>query len=412
MANFWNRLFGRKSSVTTLDLFREVFGGAETRSGQRVNIETAIQVATVFACARVLAEGVAQVPLKLLRESPDGRKKVAAKDHPLYRVLHRRPNPWQTSFEYRETLMLHVVLAGQHYSFINRVGGKVVELIPFVPGQVTPKRNEDTYELNYSVRGSSGKSITFPAESIWHVRGPSWNSWTGLEVVKIAREAIGLSMAIEEQQSKFYELGARPSGVLSVEGNLDDQQYKKLRDWLEKEHSGSKGAWRPMIVDRAAKWMQLAMSGLDAQTLEQRKYQVEEICRAMRVMPIMVGSSDKAATYASAEQMFLAHVVHTLAPWYERLEQSIDENLLTRADEKDGLYSDFVEEGLLRGALKDTKDFLLGLVNGGVITPNEARAKLDMDADDDPESDKLRIPVNTVNTPAEPSDPAPTAANS
>jgi phage portal protein BeeE len=113
-------------------------------------------------------------------------------------------------------------------------------------------------------------------------------------------------------------------------------------------------------------------------------------------MPIMVGYSDKASTYASSEQMFLAHVVHTLAPWYQRLEQSIDANLLTEKDRRDGLYSCFVEEGLLRGSTVDTKEAILGYVNGGILTPNEGRALLDKNPDIDPDSDKLRIPANIV----------------
>lgn len=403
MASFWNRLFGgsAKKSMNSLDLWKEIFGGSDSKAGQRVTIETALRVATVLACARVIAEGLAQVPLKLFEESADGRARKPAKDHLLYDVLHRKPNPWQTSFEFFETLALHAVLCGSHYSFKNVVGGKVVELIPFQPGQVTVKRDDATYALTYTVRGSSGATMTFPQAAIWHVRGPSWDSYSGLDVVRMAREAIGLAMAIEEQQASFYHLGARPSGAFSIEGTIDEAQYKKLREWIDKEHAGTSNAWRPMIFDRAAKWTQFAMSGVDAQTLEQRKYQVEEICRAIRVMPIMVGYSDKAATYASAEQMFLAHVVHTMAPWYRRVEMSIDSNLLTDADRKKGIYAKFVVEGLLRGALKDTAEYLARLVLGGIITRNEARAKLEYDA-----IDGLDEPLTPTNMAAG-SDPAP-----
>ena len=405
MAGFFSRMFQRKSGVTTLELFREVFGGSPAKSGQRVNIETAIQVATVFACLRVLADGVAQVPLKLYRT--DGRRRLPATDHPLYTVLHRQPNEWQTSYEYRETMMLHVGLTGRHFSFINRVRGQVAELIPLDPGRVTVKRSTDLV-ITYEVLGLDGSKMLFPREALWHVRGPSWDSFSALQPVRLAREAIGLSQAIEEQQARFYETGASPSGLLSVEGTLDDEQNKRLRAWLEKDVQGAKNAGRPFVLDRNSKWMQMSMSGVDAQTLEQRKFQIEEICRAFRVMPIMVGYSDKAATYASAEQMFLAHVVHTLSPWYERLEQSIDANLLSDADRRAGLYAKFVEEGLLRGSLKDTKDYLLGLVNGGLMTPNEGREKLDLDPDTDPASDQLRVPQNVVGAPAaeEPALPA------
>lgn len=375
MASFWRRLWPQKS-VTTLDIFREIYGGREAKTGKAVNAKTAIEVSAVFGCTRVIADGIAQVPLKLLRESADGRQRESAKDHPLYRVLHRRPNAWQTSFEFREMLGLHAVLCGNFFAFKNVVRGTVRELIPFEPGMVTVKR-ADSGVLSYDVRINNATQ-TFPAESIWHVRGPSWNSWMGLEAVQIAREAIGLAMATEESQARLHKHGVRPGGILSVEGALDDAQYKKLREWLDKTYEGSENAHKTFIADRKAQWKEVGMTGVDAQHLETRRYQVEEICRLFRVMPIMVGFSDKASTYASAEQMFLAHVVHTLAPWYERLEQSIDVNLLSEQDQAAGLYSAFIEEGLLRGDLKTTAEYLGSLTERGILTRNEARAKLDV----------------------------------
>ena len=388
--------FARKSAGP--DLIRDALArmGGMTATGRAVSIKTAIQVSTVFACARVIGEGIAQVPLKLMREAADGKTRLPAKDHPLYPLLAGRPNPWQTSFEYREMLAWHCVLAGRHISFINRGrNSKIYELVPFEPGQVTVKRAPDR-TLSYEVRGQDGSVQTFPAETIWHVRGPSWDGWQSLEPVRLAREAIGLAMATEEATGALHKNGVRPSGVYSVDGTLKPDQYVALSEWVNRHAAGAENASKPLILDRAAKWVSTTMSGIDAQTIESRRFQIEEICRFARVMPIMVGYSDKATTYASAEQMFLAHLVHTLAPWYQRLEQSIDANLLTDADRASGLYSNFVEEGLLRGSAVDTKDTILGYVNGGLLTPNEGRAKLDQNPDADPASDKLRIPANIV----------------
>lgn len=372
--------WGRKLDNGTLDLFRDVFGGEPSKSGQSVNYKTALQVATVFAVVRVLADGVAQVPLKLIRESADGRNRSPAKDLALYRVLHRRPNDWQTSFEFRETLMLHTTLCGNFYAFKNRVRGEIRELIPFEPGQVTVKRERGGYALSYEVRGDNGAQMTFPAEAIWHVRGPSWNTWMGLEVVKLAREAIGLALATEEHHAALHKNGAKPGGLLSVEGNLSEDKYKSLKAWVEENYEGSHNAWRTMIMDRAAKFTSLAMTGVDAEHLATRGFQIGEICRPFRVQPIMIGYSDKAATYASAEQMFLSHVVHTMSPWYERLEQSIDVNLLSAEEQASGVSAKFIEEGLLRGDLKTTAEYLTKMTTNGVMTRNEARAKLDLDA--------------------------------
>lgn len=386
----------RKKSASSYDIIRELLGRRTSATGKVISVKTAVEVAAVFACMRVIGEGIAQVPLKLMQESADGKTRLAAKEHPLYEILACRPNAWQTSFEFRETVAMHAVLCGNAFSFINRLSnGKIAELIPFTPGQVTVKQADD-WTLKYEVRAQSGRTQTFPAESIWHVRGPSWNSWMGLEAVDIAREAIGLAMATEEQQARMQKNGVRTSGIYSVDGTLTTDQYKSLKAWIVQETAGIENTGSPMLVDRAAKWLNTSMTGVDAQTIETRRMQIEEICRFFRVLPIMVGAESKNTTYASAEQMFLAHLIHTLAPWYSRLEQSIDANLLTAKERAAGYYANFVEEGLLRGSAVDTKDAILGYVNGGVITTNEGRARLDMNPDPDPASDKLRIPANTA----------------
>jgi HK97 family phage portal protein len=383
-----------RKAVGGNDVFRELLGRSTSATGKVVNVKTAVEVATVNACMRVIGEGIAQVPLKLMRENKGGTTRLPAKEHALYEILACRPNGWQTSFEYREMLAWHVGLTGAHFSFKNRLSkGDIAELIPFEPGQVTVKRADD-WTLSYEVTAANGARQIFPAESIWHVRGPSWNSWMGLEAVRLAREAIGLAMASEEHGAKLHKNLARVGGILSVDGSMGQDQYENLRKWVEENIEGSGNAYRTAIIDRGAKWTPAIMNSVDAQHLETRRYQVEEICRFFRVNPIMVGAESKNTTYASAEQMFLAHVVHCLSPWYMRIEQSIDANLLTEADRAAGLYANFVDEGLLRGSMADKKDFLTGMVNGGLMTANEGRAKLDLNPDDDPASDKLRIPTN------------------
>ena len=393
---FLSRGFASQKALNTYDVFKDFINHGTSASGKTVSPKTAIEVAAVFACLRVRANGLAQVPLKLMRESADGKTRTPAKDHPLFKLLKTRPNDWQTSFEYREMLSFHLDLCGNHYSFVNRSNrAGIMELIPFEPGSVTVKRDEN-FGLSYDVRAENGSVQNFPSKAIWHVRGPSWNSWMGLEAVQIAREAIGLSMAIEEQQARTQRNGVRAPGIYSVDGSLSPVQYKHLKAWIDENIGGPENAGKPMLLDRAAKWTSTSMTSVDAETLDTRRFQVEEICRHFGVNPIMVFAESKNTTYASAEQMFLSHVVHTLAPTYMRLEQSIDANLLTERDRESGLYACFVDEGLLRGSMKDKKDTLLGYTNGGIITANEARAKLDLNPDPDPASDKLRIPANIV----------------
>lgn len=371
-----------QKSVGGYDLISELIGRRESATGKVVSVKSAIEVATVFACMRVIGNGIAQVPFKLMKESADGKVRLPAKEHSLYDILQNRPNEWQTSFEYREMLAMHLVLCGNHYSFINRSNRSgVMELIPFDPGSVMVTRNDD-YSLTYKVTGQSGSVQEFPAKSIWHVRGPSWNGWYGLEAVQLAREAIGLSMAIEEQQAKMQKNGAKVSGTYAVEGALSKQQYQDLRAWVEKEVSGLDNSGRVMVMDRSAKWLNTSMSGIDAQTLETRRYQVEEICRFFLVNPIMVGAESKNTTYASAEQMFLAHVVHCLSPLYQRIEQSANANLLTEAERKEGYYTNFVDAGLLRGSSKDRAEYYAkALGSGGSpawMSQDEVRSLEDM----------------------------------
>lgn len=403
---FWNRLlYGSeaKASNGTLDLFREIYGSPPSKSGQTVTWKSALQVSVVLACATVRANGIAQVPFRLMRETGGQNglsTKLPATDHALFDVLHRRPNPWQTSFELRQTMELHRVLCGNAFAFLNRVGGRVVEIIPFEPGWVTVKRNPD-YSLTYTVRPDNGQAQVFPAEAIWHLRGASWNSWMGMEAVKLAREAIGLAMASEESQARLHEKGVQNTGVYSVEGTLRDEQYEALRKFIEKNHAGSKNAGLPMILDRNAKWLQTQMTGVDAQHLETRKFQVEEVCRTMGVFPQMIGYTDKAPTYASAEQFFGAHVVHTLGPGYEAWEQSADVNLLTKEDRQSGLFCKFFVNGLLRGNIKDRGDFYTKMYGVGALNPNEIRALEDMNPYDG--GDKYRVPLN-MEDPNNPSD--------
>lgn len=378
----WRQWFPwtRKAS-STHELFLEVFGSKRSKSGAAVGLNEAIRCATVFACARVIANGIAQVPLKLYRENEATDSREPARDHPLYRVLHRKPNPWQTSFEFRELLGLHLTLAGRAYCYKTIVGGQIKELIPLDPTSVRVELDKDGISVTYKVTGRDGQEREFDSSLIWHLKGPSWVGYEALDALDMAREAIGLSIATETTQASAHRNGLQTPGVYSVDGTLSAEQYKALRKFLAENYAGE-NAGLPMIVDRAAKWIPTALSSVDAQHLETRKHQVEEVCRAMGVMPIMVFQSDKAATYASAEAMFQAHVVHTLAPWWERIEQSIDCNLLSEADDAAGVYAKFVGQGLLRGSMKDRSEYFAKALGAGGspawMTQDEVRKMEDM----------------------------------
>ena len=367
------------SSSSLAALLAGVFGGGATKSGASVNTETSMQVSAVLICVKVIAEGVAQVPWRIMQEAPDGRTRTVAKGHPLYDVLHKKPNRWQTSFAFRETALYHILLGptGSAYAYKNRVGSerRIKELILLDPCRVKEDVAADG-SITYTVRGKDGSSRVLTEDDVWQIRGPSWNGQTALPIVQLAREAIGLAMATEETQANLHKNGIRTSGVYSVDGTLNPTQQQQLSEWIAKQHGGV-NTGIPMVLDRAAKWTPNTMTGIDAQHLETRVQQVKEICRFYRVLPIMAMESDKAATFASVEQMLIAHLVHTLMTWYERLEQSADVFLLTDKERADGFYTLLDPTGMLRGALRDTAEYLSKLAERGILTRNEAREYLD-----------------------------------
>ena len=398
--SFFISATARRNQVFDEPFWKEIGSWLPSASGKSVTMRTAIQVATVFACLRVIGNGMAQVPFKLKRESPDGKSRAPAKSHSLYKLLALKPNSWQTSFEFRQMLSWHVELCGNAYVFKSRSSiGKYLELIPFAPGQVVTRRDADM-RLFYDAIGFDGTSRTFTQDQIWHLRGPTLDGFQGLDVISLARDAIGLAMATEEAVANLHKNGIRNSGIYSVEGTLGKEQYEDLAGWVNKQFAGMQNAGKPMILDRAAKFLNTSMTSIDAQTSETRNKQIEQICSFFGVLPIKVGFADKTATFASAEEFNRAHREDCLAPRWESFEQSAMINLLTEEEIALGYYMDFTEEGLIRGSAKDTKDIILGYVNGGLLTTNEGRALLDRNPDADPASDKLRVPANIVGDPA------------
>jgi HK97 family phage portal protein len=381
----------RKTVDATALTLQALLGTAPSKTGQYITVQKALRVSAVLGATRVLAEGIAQMPFKLLRELDGDRKEVARK-HRLHRVLWRRPNDWMTSFEFRETAMYHAVLARGFTALISRnVRGEVLELLPLVPGSVRVTQ-DDQRNVWFEVTDAKGVIGKFPRSSILHIRGPSWDSVQALQLVDLAREAIGLAVATEEAQAKLHANGARPAGILSYEQELDEGQQKRIRESWQKTYGGG-NQFGTAVLDLGAKYEQLSMTGVDAQTLESRRHQVEEIARMLRVFPQMLGYSDKTSTYASAEQFFTAHVIHSLGPWVERWEQACDRDLLTEQEIDDGYRTKLDQRGLLRGDAKARAEYykaMLGTSSSpGWGSPNDVRRFEDMDPSDDPDADKI-----------------------
>ena len=388
--------FGRKA-VDPLAVWAEMLrAGTTTKAGVTVTLDSAFRVAVLFACLRVISEDLAKVPFKLFAGVQE-----PAREHPLYDLMSVGPNDWSTSFEFRETLGLHVGL-GNGYAFINRSGNRILELILLNPAKVAVEQKPD-WSLVYKVTGADGREQEFPPEAIWHVRGPSWSGFQGMDILSIAREALGLAMATEASHSKLHDKGVRPSGLYSVDATLNKDQYAALKKWINENNAGAESG-SVMVLDRAAKFVSTAMTGVDAQHMETRKFQIEEICRFMRVNPQKVFHTDKTATHASAEEFNNAHREDTIGVWYARIEQSADKHLLTPKERKAGLYFKFVANALMRATAQARAEYYARALGSGGhpgwMTPDEVRALEEM-APKGGEADKLPAGANNEPEPPE-----------
>lgn len=384
----WFRKSTASPQLTSYDLLVDMLRGGIARSGVTVNVTTALECTTVLACARVIANGLSQVPFRLYRT--DGRNRVPATEHGLYDLIECAPNEYQSAFEFRNMLGLHLALTGNAFVYLNRVGNRVVEMLPYSPGSITVRR--DGWKVEYDITLQDKSRITLSSDDMWHVRWLSWDGVVGMDGVRLAREAIGLALATEEHGSHLFKNGARLSGILSTDQRLNGEQRKELREAWEAAHGGNENAFGTAVLGSGMHWASLVSPNDQAQFLETRRHQVEEVCRAFGVLPIMVGHSDKASTYASAEQMFIQHAVHTLGPWYSCIEKSASRWLLTEQERKAGYYFKFNANGMMRGATKDRAEFYTKMYGVGALSPNDIRELEDMN----PYSggDEYRVPLN------------------
>ncbi|MCD1591803.1 phage portal protein [Qipengyuania citrea] len=394
MANWFTNIFGDKPEpeqkfdrMSVLDDIRNEY------KIESLNAETALKVSYVFACVRVIAEGLAQVPCKLYRTEEDGRR-VEATDHRLYNLLHRAPNDWQSSFEFREQVGFHLALRGNAYIYVNRnARGQPLELYAYDPKCVKIEQDDD-YNLSYVITVKGGKQIRVPASAIWHLRGPSWNGFEGLDIVDTAANAIGLGRAAEVFGQKFFENGARPGGVLVTDQNLTKEKHLELVEQWRSQYAGQANAHKTAVLGNGLKYNAIAATADEAQWTETRKHQINEICRFFRVQPVMIQANEGATSYNSIEQLFLSHLTHTLMPWFTRFEQSAYQNLLTPADKKAGYFIKLEEKALLRASTAERTAYYNAGRTQGWLTANEIRVKEDLPRSDDPKADELSPAAN------------------
>ena len=357
------------------------FSLGQSTAGKRVNERSAMQMTAVYACVRVLSEAVAELPLHLYRYTDKGSKEKAI-NHPLYFLLHDEPNPEMTSFVFRETLMTHLLLWGNAYAQVIRNGkGEVIALYPLMPDRMTVDR-DDKGRLYYEYRKSNDDAptmkdgtVVLSPYDVLHIPGLGFDGLVGYSPIAMAKNAIGLSIAAEEYGSKFYANGAAPSGVLEHPGVLKDPE--KVRNSWNSAFGGSSNSHKVAVLEEGLKYTPISISPNEAQFLETRKFQIDEIARIFRVPPHMIGDLEH-ATFSNIEEQSLEFVKYTLDPWLTRWEQSMQRSLFNE-DEKKALFIKFNVDGLLRGDYESRMNgYAIGIQNG-FMSPNDIRELENMD---------------------------------
>lgn len=358
-----------------------VFGRAD--SGEMVDERSAMQIATVYACVRLLAETVAGLPLHLYRYTDaDEKGKERAKDHPLYKILYRQPNPEMTSFTFREVMMTHLLLWGNCYAQIIRDGKNgILALYPLLPENMEVDRNErgEIYYIYHAYTdekpGETNKDIYFPSDEIFHVPGLGFNGLVGFSPIAMMKNALGTTLAVEKYGSSFFKNGAQPSGVLEHPGVLKNPE--KIRENWSAVYGGANNAHKVAVLEEGMQYKAISLPPEDSQFLSTRQFGVNEICRIFRVPPHMVQDLEH-ATFSNIEHQSIDFVVHTLTPWLVRFEQAIIKDLLL-PDEQDICFAKFNVDGLLRGDYQSRMQGYATGISNGFLSPNDIRTLEQMD---------------------------------
>jgi HK97 family phage portal protein len=362
----------------------------DSATGINVTQEGALRYSAVFACVRVLAESVASLPLIVYRRTADGKER--APEHPLYRLLHDRPNDYMTSFELRETLQGHLALWGNAYCEIEyNNAGVPIALWPLRPDRME-KVTASGGELFYEYWLPSGSLVKLPGYRVWHNRGLSSDGINGYSPIGLMRQSVALGLAAEEFGARFFGNDARPGGVLQHPGVLGDKALLNLRESWQSRHGGLSRSHRTAILEEGMTYQQIGIPPEDAQFLETRKFQVTEIARMFRVPPHMLADLER-ATFSNIEHQSIEFVMHTLRPWLVRWEQSIQMRLMPAKDQGSH-YAEFLVDGLLRGDVQSRyQAYAVGRQNGW-LSANDIRRLENQNPIDD--GDVYLIPLNMV----------------
>ena len=345
---------------------------SETSSGVNISPNTALRHTAVFACNRVLSESISSLPLTIYQEDEKGNRSKA-KSHPLYDILHSTPNPETTTMQWRETMITSLNMRGNHYTQVIRDNaGRISSLWGLATDRISVTRLEKTGELIF-LYDNGKKQMPFKFDDILNVSGLSLDGMSGVSPITYNRESLSLSKAMEIYGGKYFKNGATSTGAFSVQGELSDEAYKRLKNGFADSYTGMINAHKPMILEGGAKFEKITMSNEDSQFLDSRKYQRSEIASIFRVPLHMINDLER-ATFSNIEQMSLDFAIYTLTPWLVRIEQAMNRDLLTKKERAKGFYIKHNLAGLLRGDTASRAEMYSKYVNSGIYTINDVLA--------------------------------------
>jgi len=337
---------------------------SRSSAGVRINAENAHTVSAVFSCIRIRAETVASLPLHVYERTPRGGKRLA-RELPLYRQLHTQPNGWQTSFEWREQVVLHLDLWGNAFSEL-----KAGKIEPLHPSRMKNERIENG-SLRYKYREATGQERPIAQDLILHIRGPSDDGVNGIKIVEECKDAIALARACELHGARFFAAGARPGFVLSTEGQLNAEAREALRSQWDRRHGGVGNSHNTAVLTGGLRPFEIPQSSnSDAQFLELRLYQLREIARLYRVPGYLLGLE------AGTPQAEIEFVTHTIVPLLRRIETAMMRDLL---GDDDRYLIEFDVRGLLRGDAASRSSYYRAMWDIGVVSTNDIRASENLD---------------------------------
>lgn len=357
--------FYKRSTLASPDsALEELFGAHPSRAGVSVTAESSLKYTTVYACVSLIAETIASLPLVVYQRHGDNKDR--ATKHPLYQIIHDRPNEEMTSFNWREALVSQLLLWGNAYNYVerNRAGG-VAAVYPLLSSDMTVERIDGVIRYRYE---------GVPVNNILHIPALGFNGIVGKSPVAMAKEAVGLGLAAEEFGAAYFGTGINPSVNVFHPGKLSKEAQDRLKESIHKR-GGLSNSHSAMIWEEGMKVERTAIPPEDSQFLETRSFQRSEICAIYRVPQFMVGGEEKQTSWGTGvEQRQIGFVVHTIRPWLVRIEQVLSQILLSEPDRRKGYFVEFLVDGLLRGDLKSRYEaYQIGRL-GGWLSVNEIRS--------------------------------------